>query len=257
VIRLSSITIYPIKSLGPVSLEEAVVEPRGLRDDRRMMMVDPDGKFITQRQHAGLALFRVKPHAEGWELSHPDHGSCLVPREPGGGRLDVVVWKSDVSARLVDPTVDAWLSKATGLSVRLVAMDDESHRPCGEGEVSFADGYPVLLIGEASLAELNRRVGEGLSMRRFRTNLTTTGGNPHDEDAARWVRLSGAEFENVKPCGRCIVTTLDPDTGEGGVEPLQTLATYRKEGQSVNFGVNLVPTRLGTVRVGDLVNFER
>lgn len=260
--RLASIHVYPIKACAGVPIDGARVVARGLEYDRRWMVVDEGGAFVTQRDLPRLAL--VQPTIEGATLavSAPGVERLVLPLEPPEGKpVRARVWRSEVEA-LEHASGSAWLGRALGRRLGLVYMPDGAHRPvsarfAGSGyEVGFADGYPFLLVSEASLTALNQRLGTPLAMARFRPNLVVSGTEPYAEDEWTSFRIGAVAFRNVKPCDRCSVTTIDPSTGERGVEPLKTLATYRRRDGKVWFGVNLVHDSRGTLRVGSPVEMD-
>ena len=265
-IHLSEIRIYPVKSLRGLSPRSAVVEPWGLQQDRRWMLVDSTGRFISQREFPALA--RVDAAAEGGalriaaegqgalELRVPDE---TVPSEP------VTVWRSTVAARPAGDAAAAWFSRLLGVACRLVYLADPTLRRVSpeygraEDRVSFADGYPLLLASLPSLAALNRRLPTApLPIDRFRPNLVVDGCAPFEEDSWRLIRVGEVTFRLVKPCDRCIVTTVDQRSGERAIdaaraEPLRTLARFRRSGNKILFGQNLIPSSLGELRIGDPV----
>lgn len=262
---LSGIWIYPIKSLQGVPLRQAQVERRGLRHDRRWMLVDEGGTMITQRQVHDLVRIMVRAQGDEWLLSHqnPAFGQCSVPLETGGGRrLTVQVWDDRVEALWPGLEADGWLGRVLKRSCRLVYMDDQARRPAderyaGPGQlVSFADAYPFLLLNQASLAELSRRSAQNLETARFRPNLLISGPAPFAEDQWRRISIGGIGFELVKPCARCVVTTLDPVTGVQGKEPLRTLASFRQRDNKLYFGCNMISLQTGLVGVGAEVVVE-
>ncbi len=254
--------IYPVKSLRGIAVETAYLEERGLRDDRRMMLVHTDGRFISQREHAGLALIDVASSREGWTISSAGHGEVSIDRQAELEALEVTVWKNTLTARRVSHAADNWLSKVAGFPVQLVRMSAESHRPLNpdfarEGEeVSFADGFPVLVISRSSLDNLNSKLDAPIEMRRFRPNLVIHGASPHEEDGWPEIQIGEARLRSTKRCGRCVVTTIDPETGIAGQEPLRTLAAYRKNGQSVDFGMNYATVANSEIRIGDTVEIS-
>ncbi len=259
---LLSIHTYPIKSCMPLDHDAAEVEPRGLRDDRRWLLVDANGKFITGRQLGALVRLRALPHAHGLRLSFDDGDArdVALPR-PDGPRREVTVWRDTVQALVADAAIGAWLGARFGQALELVYMDAAAHRKvdpkyarAGE-EVSFADGFPLLLIGQGSLDGLNARMAQPITMRRFRPNLVVTGVEAHAEDSWRVIRVGEVVFDVVKPCTRCVFTTVDPDTGllDARNEPLNTLKTYRRGESGITFGQNLLPRNNARVRVGDSV----
>ena len=258
--QLSRIFVYPIKAAGGIELTSAEIDDFGFRFDRRWMIVRPDGEFITQRDHSGLALLRTALHGDGVLLSADAMEDLYVPADPDGPALSVEVWNDRPDAADAGDEAAAWLSAFLRDPVRLVFMPERSFRridPAYSPEarrVSFTDGYPFLLVSEESVTELNRRSGLELSVRRFRPNLVVRGAAyPHAEDDWRRVRIGDLTFSLVKPCARCVVTTVDPDTGIAGDEPLRTLATYRRRNGKVYFAQNAIHDGPGGLRVGDEV----
>lgn len=252
--RVSALYIHPVKGMHRLAVDEAYVERRGLRDDRRWMVVDAGGLFQSQRNLSSMARFQPTPIENGLRISH--NGSSIEVETPSSGAREVTVWKSTVTANDAGDEVAAWLTEKLQTTCRLVHMPDSTRRPCGEeDEVSFADGFPLLLANEASLADLNSRLDEPIPITRFRPNVVMSDAEPWAEDV--WTRLSigGLPFRNPKPCARCLVTTLDPETGEsGGQEPLRTLATFRLIDGKAMFATNLIPDAEGWIRVGDEVS---
>lgn len=260
--HLSSLYLYPMKSCAPLACEEAQVQPRGLAHDRRWMVVDGEGCFLTGRQLAAMTRVRALPlGSDGIELHAPGRAALTVVAPGEGPRMRVSVWDSTVEARPAGAEADAWLSETLGRPVRLVHMDADARRAVSEkyaqpgDEVSFADGFPLLLISQAALDHLNTRLAQPVPMTRFRPNLVVDGTAPHAEDEWRRIRIGAVEFDVVKPCVRCVFTTVDTERGERDPsgEPLRTLLTYRRTPKGVTFGQNLIPRGTGTLRVGDPV----
>jgi uncharacterized protein YcbX len=257
---LSGLFVYPVKSLGGVSLQKAQVQERGLQFDRRWMVVDKDSVFLTQRHLPQMATIAVELTAEGLSL-HARQG-VLTPLTVGfeaeGSAVEVQIWRDVLTAREVSAEAHNWLSEALGQNCRLVQMPEATRRPvdsqyahCGE-ITSFSDGFPFLILGQASLDDLNFRLEESVPIDRFRTNFLFEGGEPFDEDSWGRFRIGEVEFEALKPCSRCVITTTDQGTGERrGIEPLRTLATYRMHQGGVYFAQNAVARSTGTVRLGD------
>lgn len=247
-VRVTALYVYPVKGCGGVAVDAAVATARGLDGDRRWMVTDDSGRFVTQREHPRLALVRCELRADALALRAPGVADCVLPRAAtGGARVDVTVWGDRVAAR-ADAAGGAFFSAVLGQPCRAVYMPDDQARG------SFADAYPFLLATEASLAELNRRLPAPIPMRRFRPNIVVTGTEPFAEDAWRDLAIAGARFDLPKGCDRCSVTTVDPDTAETGPEPLRTLATFRKRDGKVWFGMNLaLRDGGGRLRVGDAV----
>lgn len=259
---LSEIWVYPVKSLGGIRLTKALTEERGLRYDRRWMIIDEENVFITQRAHPKMALIDVALTDEGLKIYlRADPGNfVLVPYQPVTALpVTVKVWDDTADALTVSDEADAWLSQQLGLKLRLVTMPDSTERKADpryarhNENVSFADGFPYLVISQASLDDLNGRLAEPIEMRRFRPNFVISGTEPFAEDQWKYITISDLRFEVVKPCARCVLTTINPETAEKGAEPLKTLASYRKNGNKILFGQNVTVRDFGELKVGDPV----
>lgn len=260
--KLTEIALHPIKSAGRILVDAATVDARGLRHDRRYMLVDANGKFLTQRQHPRMALLHVALDEGALTVSTAGRNSLSITDEMTlPERRLVTVWGEDVRGNTLPAEVDAWFSEFLGFECHLVHMAEEERRAVDPtygqaGDiVSFADGFPFLLISENSLAELNARLAKPVSMAQFRPNLVVRADQAFAEDGWKRIRIGECEFELVKPCSRCVLTTVDPERGiaDPGREPLKTLSSYRRREGGVMFGQNLIARRLGTVRVGDEV----
>lgn len=253
---LSGLFIYPIKGCGGVSLAHSELVARGLAFDRRFMLVDRAGAFITQREVAKLCLVRPELRGRTLALTAPAMRELELPLEPSGGAAQSYQVWGYTGSGWREPQGSRWFSELLHDEVSLVFMPDSERRPVNPARaragdiVSFADGYPLLAISEASLADLNRRLAEPLAMARFRPNLVIGDSEPYAEDHFHLVEVGGISLRGVKRCDRCVVTTIDPTTGEHGKEPLRTLAQYRREDGKVWFGMNLIPDACGTLRVG-------
>lgn len=260
---LAGITIYPLKSAAGIALPEAVLDALGLRHDRRWAVAGADGGVLTQRTRPRLARIRVALEGGSLVLGAPGMPRLELPLEPAGGpsarRQEVVVWKDRVTALRAGERATRWISDWLDEPCALVYMPASTRRPVdptyavGEDRVSFADGFPLLLLSEASLDGLNRRLDVPLPMNRFRPNLVVRGVGAHAEDRWRRIRIGGIVFHVVKSCGRCAITTVDQETGTRGQEPLRTLARYRRAAARVLFGRYLVHRGTGGVRVGDAI----
>lgn len=258
---LTELNAYPLKSGGGTSLNSAELGATGLRFDREFMLANSEGRFLSQREYARMALLRPAYDGEILTVDVADPAlafSTLVHKPVDNGPVcDVTVHRSECQG--VDQGDEAadWFSALLDADVRLMRFT--GHRPTsrGGGEVAFADGYPLLVISEESLDDLNARLAERssdpLPMNRFRPNLVISGLGPYAEDQVRRLRVGETEIEMVKPCARCVITTTDQDTGERGREPLRTLASYRTVDRGIRFGHNAVPRVLGTLAVGDTV----
>jgi uncharacterized protein YcbX len=256
--RLASLHVYPIKSCGGFSPETWQADDHGFLYDRRWMLVDPAGEFITQREQPRMALIRVSVEHPHLRVEAPGMPKLTLPLEPMGGRpMKVRVWRDQVEAWLPDQQADRWFTECLGLPCGLAYMPEDILRPVDPQyaapwrEISFADGFPFLIIGQGSLDDLNRRLTEPVSMNRFRPNLVIEGAPPFAEDRWRQIRIGDLAFELVKPCARCVITTTDQATAARGVEPLRTLATYRTSGSSVMFGQNALHDSAGWVKRGE------
>lgn len=259
-ITLSALNVYPIKSAAGVSLSTARVDARGFAGDRRWMVVDENRSFLTQRTHPGLALVSVATDGDRLVLAAPGLPPLTAAAPPDGeATVRVEVWDDECNAIPAGRDAASWLSRLLGESCELVYMPERSHRPVAPrsgappAEVGFADAYPFLLISEGSLEDLNRRLAEPLPMNRFRPNLVVRGCAPFGEDGWHRIRIGGIQFHVVSPCSRCATTTVDQNTAQRGREPLATLATYRRVGNQVMFGQNLVHKGIGELAVGDEV----
>jgi uncharacterized protein YcbX len=257
---LQEIYLYPIKSLGGIAVQEAQVEERGFKYDRRWMLVDQSGEFLTQRQHPQLALLQValsESQLEVFSKGDPSQRIAFDLDLASNQELLVSIWGDQVLARVVSAEVSRWFSDFLQMDLDLVVMPESSHRKMDpryavQGEsVSFADGMPYVIIGQASLDELNQRLEVPISMDRFRPNLVFSGGEAYAEDQFKQLQIGEVEFQVVKPCARCVLITVNQQTGEKGKEPLATLATYRTVNNKIYFGQNAVALAPGMVRVGD------
>jgi uncharacterized protein YcbX len=264
--RVVELRVYPVKSLGGVSVRASAVDALGLALDRRWMLVDADGVFLTQRVHARMALAAAAPDGTGGVVvTAPGLPPLAVAPPPAGApRRHVRVWADVVEGATHPPEVDAWFSTFLGAPTSLVYMPEDVVRPveppyAAPGDrAPFSDAFPLLVVSRESVAGLNERLAERgaapVEVRRFRPNVVVEGvGTPHAEDAWHGFDAGGVSFEVAKPCARCVVTTIDPDTAARGDEPLRTLAEYRRRGGKVLFATNVIPRGRGTLRVGDAV----
>jgi uncharacterized protein len=259
-ITLSSLTYYPIKACRGFDVTESHVERMGLANDRRMMVVTPEGEFLTQREHARLALITPTLKNDLITLSAPGFDSIHFAIQKSGTPVPVNIWKSKgVSAIDQGEETARWFSDWLGTSVRLVHVDSKFKRKLNpdyavsaEDHTGFADGYPILIISEASLQDLNSKLGvsHALPMNRFRPNIVVKDCAPFAEDTWKRIRIGDVEMALVKPCPRCVVTTIDKETLEKNKEPLKTLNTYRKQEGGAMFGMNVIPLNEGGIKVG-------
>lgn len=268
--HLAALNIHPVKSLRGLGVASAEVDALGLVGDRRFMLIDRDGAFMTQRTFARMALVGAFLDEARLTLRSEGFGELKVPRapDPNAVLVTVSVWKSEgLRAEDCGPESADWLSRVIGTPCRLVRIGPAFSRPVRPGasrpgdRVGFADAFPLLVISEASRRDLNDRImeagGEPVPMDRFRPNLVVEGCEPYAEDSWTLIRVGDVVLRAGGPCARCVITTTDQLTGARGPEPLRTLATFRRdpvEPTHVNFGQNLVhETKSGFLRVGDPV----
>jgi uncharacterized protein YcbX len=259
-IILTGLHTYPVKSLRGLSPSSHPVARLGLAHDRRWMLVDADGRFLTQREQHRLALLSTRIDGEKLIIEGAGWAPLVLPLQgPTGAPTQVSVWADQVTALDAGDEPADWFSGFLGVTARLVYFPEDGSRQVDLGfaragdDTAFSDGFPFLLISEASLADLNARLDAPLPMRRFRPNLVVSGCDAFDEDRWRRIRIGAVEFRVVKPCSRCVITTLDPETAERGTEPLNTLATYRRRDKRIYFGQNLIHDDTGELRLGDAV----
>jgi uncharacterized protein len=256
-LRLTSLAVYPIKAAAGISVLHWEVDSFGLRHDRRWMVVDSRGLLVSQRTHPRLALVRPTVREDGLTLDAPGVQPLELSLNPTGSVVvKATIWDEACDAVWLGPRPAKWFSDVLGSPCELVYMPEATVRPADPAyapdgvRVGFADAFPFLLISEESLADLNARLAQPLPMNRFRPNLVIAGGEPYAEDRLERFEAGGIAFHVVKSCDRCVVTTTDQETTERGVEPLRTLATYRKVDGKVMFGQNVVHLGTGSLSVG-------
>ena len=256
--KLQNIFCYPLKGARGITLENTCIDYLGVRGDRRWMIVDKTNRFISQRTHPMLALIEPSLGKEdGIRLNAPGMEELYIsPLNSSPERVSVEIWSDICSAVSVSRRADEWFSTYLNDDVQLVYMDRECRRRVdpdygnAEDLVSFADGYPILIISDASLKDLNARLSDPVPMNRFRPNLVISGAEPFEEDSWTQIKIEEITLSIVKSCARCQVITIDQNTGKASKEPLRTLSTYRKVGGKVHFGQNAIPRTNGTIRVG-------
>jgi uncharacterized protein len=253
VAALAALNIYPVKSCRGIALQSARVAETGLADDRHWMLVRPNGRFVTQRELPRLALIGTSVTPDLLQLSAPGSPPLSVPRESSGALLAIVVWKFSGGGIDCGDAAADWVSQFLETPLRLVRFDVQQPRVCNpdwthgtRALTEFADGYPVLVISRASLAELNSRLPKELPMARFRPNLVIDDIAAYDEDRIHELGTGEVTLRIVKPCVRCSITTTDQERGAlDGAEPLATLKKYRfdRELGGVYFGQNAIVVR--------------
>lgn len=274
--KVTEINIYPVKSLGGISFEECLIEKRGFQNDRRWMLTDKNGEFFTQREFPKMATLSISVNAESLTVSSSENEKIEVPFEFERNQTQkVTVWNSVCDALILPNTINEWFSDVLETDCQLVYMPDESEREISKffnrdhEIVSFADGYPFLLIGENSLNDLNEKLEAKLPMNRFRPNIVIDGAEAFAEDVWKKIQIGETVFRSTKPCARCVMTTVEQNSGEfDGKEPLKTLAKYRMakdvfpnnfdsldlNANAVLFGQNLVAENFGEkIKLGDEV----
>lgn len=260
-LRLTEIWIYPIKSMGGIRVPSAKVAEKGLMYDRRWMLIDSENNFITQREHHSMAFFKINISAEGFEINFKSDFSFLPfqpPLEPT--HIQAKIWDDEVIVQEVNITLSNWFSKKIGIDCKLVQFPEANSRLIDaryrikNENVSLADGYPMLIIGQSSMDDLNARMTSPLPMHRFRPNLVFTGGKPYEEDTWRNFSVGKNRMIGVKPCARCVLTTVDQQTAQAGKEPLATLATYRRKENKIYFGQNVIAVDYDEIFEGDFIS---
>ena len=245
---VSALYIYPVKSLGGITLQQSQLSELGLQYDRRWMIIDQNNEFISQRSYPILALLGTAIENDKIKIYHKHTGEKIdVPLLPNTNiKKQVTIWDDVCEGVVVDESINTWLSNYLKKDVALVFMPESTKRLVDyryvkeDSITSFSDGYSFLLIAESSLEELNLLAGTDFGMDRFRPNIVVTGSLAQEEEEWHEMQIGEASFTGVKPCARCVLTTIDQNSGIGGKEPLKTLATYKRVGKRILFGQNLV-----------------
>ncbi|MDB5206494.1 MAG: hypothetical protein JWR72_1569 [Flavisolibacter sp.] len=266
-LTISGLYIYPIKSLGGISVDAATITSRGLQNDRRWMLIDANDRFLTQREFPEMALVQLEFAEDGLKVYHKKftEKNLSIPYAPllNAETIKVQIWDDICEAQLYDREINGWFSEALKMNCRLVYMPDTTGRMVDDryannNEItSFSDAYPILLIGQASLDDLNSRLAEPLPMNRFRPNIVFTNGEPFEEDSFAEFSIGAMTFFGTKLCSRCVVTTINQSEATKGKEPLKTLATYRMKNNKIYFGQNLLHAESGEVKVGDSIEVRK
>jgi uncharacterized protein YcbX len=261
-LQISELYIYPIKSLPGIAVKHARLTERGFELDRRWMLVDENNLFISQREAPQMTQFVVSIEGHELRVKHKSTQNSinipLIMPPPSAGRgVSVTVWDDTCAAEFVSDEIDNWFSNALGMKCRLVYMPNNTRRIVDQRYApenmitSFSDAYPFMIIGQASLDDLNSRLDEPLPMDRFRPNMVFTGGAPFEEDLMEHVTINHIDFYGVKLCARCPIPTINQEDGSKGKEPLKMLAKYRQKNNKVYFGQNLVHKGDGVINTGD------
>ncbi|MBE7175643.1 MAG: MOSC domain-containing protein [Mucilaginibacter polytrichastri] len=260
--HVQDLYIYPVKSLGGIRVQSAEILQKGFRFDRRFMLINSDGQFLTQRTYPEMALLHTEIHnhlLHVFPVNDPADRVTLPLTGFSGDTIRVQVWDDVMDAVFTSENHARWFSKHLKTSARLVFFPEENARPvdprfAGQNEsVSFADGFPYLLISQESLNELNTRLMDPVPMNRFRPNIVISGAGAYAEDGWEKIFIGETGFRVSKPCARCVLITIDQQNAEKGKEPLATLSRYRRMGKKVLFGQNLIAENTGTIAVGDRI----
>ncbi len=255
-IKISELAVYPVKSLAQLGMSHLQVERFGFALDRRWMIVDADGLMITQRKKSRMCLIQPKLIENGLRLQASGMPALDVFCSPDLPHRSVTVWDDSCMALDCGDKVAAWLSQFLGIACRLVFFPDDEVRQVDPAyaqpgdRTAFSDGFPILLISQASLDELNRRLTKPVAMRRFRPNLVVTGCEPFAEDKWKKIRIGGIIFRIVKPCSRCVIPNIDPDTAQKSGEPTRTLSRFRLRENKILFGQNVIAESQGELKLG-------
>lgn len=253
---VSQLHIYPIKGCGGIALDAVNIDEYGLHGDRRFMIIDEHGVFMSQRKHPIMCLIRVSMNRGLLTVSYNGNHDMVIEPIMKSQNIRVEIWDDEVMATDMGDAASLWFSHVLGSNVRLVTIGAKYNRNVQISDIvysskmHFGDSCPILVTSTASLNDLNDRLKSPIPMNRFRPNVVIDGAYPYEEDTWKYIRIGDQLFQFGKKCGRCTVTTIDQDTGETGLEPLSTLSTYRKDGNKVCFGAYYLPSTLGDIKVG-------
>lgn len=255
--KIRDLYIYPIKGIAGIAVKEAYAEEMGFRNDRRMLLVDKEGVFLSQRTHPKLSQIHAMVNASNLVVSHGQDQIVVDESKINGEPIEAKVWEHQIKSYEVDKNVSNWFSDILGDEVRLVARGPDSSRKKTflkhpyESEVSYADGYPYLGIGTASIKDFSERLGLEINAIRFRPNIVFETEVPYEEDTFDHLSVNDVKLRGIKPCARCQVVNIDPDTGISDKQYLKALSTYRKIDNNVYIGINMICREPGILKVGD------
>jgi len=258
---VKAIFIYPIKSLGGVSLNSAMAMTEGFEYDRRWMLVDEEGQFLSQRNNSNMALFKTDFENGNLQVTYKEDKISFSMNDVLESEEQVQVWSSKLKAQEVNKEVSQWFSEHLSMKSKLVKMTNVSKRPKVltkapfKTHLSLADGYPYLILGDASMDHLNAQLQIPIDANRFRANIYVSTDKAHEEDGWSNIKAGEAQLKGIKPCARCSVITINQETAEQGKEPLKTLAKYRQKANKILFGANAICTKEGIISVGDQLHF--
>jgi uncharacterized protein YcbX len=261
-LAVSQLFIYPVKSLGGISVSSAMVTENGFQHDRRWMLVDKNLRFLTQREFPSMALLQVEFTNTGLRVYHKEKVNCsiIIPFIPESTEcFTVQIFDDTCEAVFANPSADKWFTEMLNIDCRLVFMPDTFQRFVDKKyafhneTTGFADAFPFMIIGQASLDDLNKKLPEALPINRFRPSIVFTGGEPYEEDLLKSFMIHGISFYGVKLCARCVIPTINQDNANKSKEPLKTLALYRQKNNKIYFGQNLLAVGTGTISIGDSI----
>jgi MOSC domain-containing protein len=263
-IVVSELNLYPLKSAAGFSVDRMVLQTRGPEHDRRWMLINKQGEFITQRQYSRMCLIHtsVENNAQLTLSANGMQPLVITPAEVAK-TLTVQVWEDRVQANDCGDEAANWVSEFLGERCRMVFMPETTQRPVDPNYarnneiVSFSDGFPLLLISQESLDEFNTHLSSSITMKRFRPNIVVQGGGAFAEDDWQVIRIGNIEFSLAKPCSRCVIPSIDPDSAEKQPEVVRALAKHRRRDGKVYFGQNLLHNRHGSIVLGDWVQVVR
>lgn len=255
-ISVSQLSIYPVKSCRGIQLKSTLYEDFGLKNDRRWMVVDDNGVMLTQRKHSNMCLINVELTGTGIQISTAKMDPVQVTIPTSANTRKVKVWNDECTAYDAGDEAANWLSQFLEISCRLVYFPEDEIRQVDldyakEGDkTAFSDGFPLLLISQASLDDLNSRLDSPITMNRFRPNIVVEGCQPFAEDSWKKIKIGNIDYSVVKPCGRCVIPSINPETAEREAEPTKTLIAYRKRENKIFFGQNVIAQANGKIDVG-------
>ena len=260
---VSSLSIYPVKSARGVSLKSMRLNSMGPECDRRWMVIDNSGAFVTQRKVPKMSQINIELIKSGIRLSADGFSSCFVTRQDKERVLTSSVWGAEVEGHDCGDDVALWLSDFLSKDCRLIYMPDNFKREVdnnfarNQELLAFADGFPLLICSQASLDDFNNKLGYKISMNRFRPNIVISGNQAYAEDHWHTIAINGIEFSLVKPCSRCIIPSINPQTGVKEMAVNDALQAHRRRGQDTFFGQNALYNKLGTIQIGDEVKIVK
>jgi len=255
-LTVSGLSIYPLKSCREITCDSSIVEKFGLKNDRRWMVVDENGVMLTQRKVAKMCLIQPELTDNGLMLSMLTRDSLYVEIPDDVNTAYVKVWNDVCLAYDAGDSAANWLSQALSTKCRLVYFPEDEFRQvdldyANKGDqIAFSDGFPLLLISQASLDDLNQRLSVPITMNRFRPNIVIAGSEAYAEDSWKKVRVGDVTFRIVKPCSRCVIPSINIDTAKREAEPTKTLAEYRKRDNQIFFGQNVIADVTGKINLG-------